>query len=350
MTSGRYRRGIAGIILGFGLVAIHEQARSQPWSRPSGHGSLRKSVAADGCPQVEPEQDVSPSTELRLVDMAKEPASAIGWVVDEAVEGIARCPNDEAAWYELVRGIEMKEELSSGRYEPAVVIGGRKLESLAEVTTEAVRRVPSSPRVALVDARARPEPGRVADLVARFPSFAPLRLALARAQLAAGNPEAAEETLMLFAGLKGLPGRTETLAAIKLARGDPSKALEVLADKPEVLSSSKTAGSEAYWSTGGIERERYETRYKAQLALHRPGAAVRPLLDAAEHRSKAARALLENPGPQLLEAIAAARRAGKLNAVDREYLKHREAGDRMHVQPKDHDEMMGRGNLEKGPP
>jgi hypothetical protein len=175
----------------------------------------------------------------------------------------------------------------------------------------------------LVDARARPEPGHVAALVARFPEFGPLRVTLANAQLESGDADAAAKTIAAIKDLKLVYGAGETLAAIQLAKGDPAGALKTLASKrlwytyPE----ETVAGSEADGRMGRLPRQRAEVAYQAQLALHRPAAALRPLLDAAERGSKAAQEILKKPDPPLAKAIAAARRSGKLDAVDRDYLR-----------------------------
>ena len=245
------------------------------------------------------------------------------WIIRDAVERLQGCPTDEASWYELIRAVEMLKEGAdfSGRYELSVVISGRKLASLADAADEAVRQVPDSPRIALVDARVRAEPQHAANLLAHFPEFAPLRLALARAQLESGNTEAALETLANIKDIKSLPGTAGTLAAIKLAKGNPVGALQTLASTDIISECVKVAGYEAYERTGGIDRERSEIRYQAQLALHRPAAALRSLLDAAEMGSEKARAILQKPDSALAKAIAAAKRTGKLNAMDLDYLR-----------------------------
>jgi hypothetical protein len=84
---------------------------------------------------------------------------------------------------------------------------------------------------------------------------------------------------------------------------------------------TKTAGSEAYERTSHIPRERAEVSFRAQPQLRYPGAALRHLLDAAALGSQEAQAILEKPGPDLAKAIAAARRSGKLSAIDRSYLR-----------------------------
>ena len=259
-------------------------------------------------------QQTEPSRGLQHSEAVMEPNSRISGVVRLAAERLQRCPNEEEVWYERIRGEEMLWDYFPG-------MDDRPLGDLAEITAEAVRRVPDSPRIALVDARVRPEPGHVAALVARFPDFLPLRLALAQAQLASGDVDAAAETMATLKDPKSLPGAVGTLAAIRLAKGDPAGALKALVSRDEDSLSVKTAGSEAYERVCCIDRQRAEVAYQAHLALHHPAAALRPLLDAAERGSKAAKALLKKPSPELAKAIAAARRSGKLRAIDREYLK-----------------------------
>jgi hypothetical protein len=266
------------------------------------------------CLEAGAAQRTERSDELQEAEAVKEPNSRISWAAGLAKERLERCPNEEEAWYERIRGAEMLWDYFPG-------MDDRPLGRLAEFTAEAVRRVPDSPRIALVDARVRPEPGHVAALVARFPDFVPLRLALAQAQLAAGNVDAAAETMATLKDPKSLPGAVGTLAAIRLAKGDPAGALKALASRDAPSFDVKTAGSEAHERICCIDRQRAEIAYQAQLALHRPAAALRPLLDAAERGSKAAKALLKKPSPELAKAIAAARRSGKLSAIDREYLK-----------------------------
>lgn len=253
------------------------------------------------------------SAELSSVSATKEPRGTLHQVVLESGDLVKRCPKNERLWYQLIRGTEMLLEYSLASGQPFMT-------SLAKLTAEAVRRVPDSPRIALVDARARPEPAHVAALVARFPDFAPLRVELARAQLGSGDADAAAATMAALKNAKSVSGAVETLAAIRLAKGDPTGALKALASEAVW----DTVGSEADWWIGRLRRQRAEVAYQAQLALHRPAAAVRPLLDAAERGSKPAQALLKTPDPELAKAIAAARRRGKLTAIDREFLKKSE--------------------------
>lgn len=262
------------------------------------------------CPDVGQAEATEPSAELDMVSAVKEPRGTLHQLVLEADDMLKRCPNNERLLYELIRGNEMLLEHSLASGQPFMT-------SLAKLTAEAVRRIPDSPRIALVDARARPEPGHVAALVARFPEFAPLRVALARAQLDSGDVDAAAATMAALKNVKSVSGAVETLAAIRLAKGDPAGALKTLASE----SISNSVGSESDWWIGRLRRQRAEVAYQAKLALHHPAAALRPLLDAAESGSKAAQALLKKPDPQLAKAIVAARRAGKLTPFDREYLR-----------------------------
>lgn len=268
------------------------------------------------CPDAGPAQQTQASNELDQVDAVKEPDCTLKEIEDEADERLKRCPGDEEALYELIRAEEMLLDYSASTDEGS-------LRSQAKMTAEAVHQFSDSPRIALVDARARPEPGHVAALVARFPEFSPLRVALANAQLAAGDPDAAAETIAAIKDLKLVYGAGETLAAIQLAKGDPARALKTLANKRLWYSypEEADAGHEADGRMGRLLRQQAEIAYQAQLALHRPAAALRPLLDAAERGSKAAKSLLKKPSPELAKAIAAARRSGKLSVFDREYLK-----------------------------
>lgn len=272
------------------------------------------------CPEAAFGQNTAASDVLQMIDAEKEPSSALAQIIRDAVERLQSCPADEASWYELIRGAEMREEKSSGKFEFSVIIAGRRLASLADATAEAVHQVPDSPRIALIDARVRAEPQHAATMLARFPEFAPLRLALAHAQLESGNAEAALEALAKIKDVKALPGAIGTLAAAKLAKGDPMGALKVLFIQDRSSLSAKVAGCEAYERTGLIDRERAEVSYQAQLALHHPAAALRPLLDAAELGSIKAQALLKRPDRALAKVIAVARKAGNLNAIDQDYL------------------------------
>ena len=263
------------------------------------------------CPDAEQGEATEPSSELNLVSAVEEPRGTLHQSVRETEDMLKRCPDNERLWYELVRGNEMLLEHSLASGQPFMT-------SLAALTAEAVRRIPDSPRIALVDARARPEPGHVAALVARFPEFAPLRVVLARAQLDSGDVDAAAETLAAVKNAKSVSGAVEILAAIKLAKGDPAGALKTLANRPV----NNSVGSESDWWVGRLRRQRAEVAYQAHLALHHPAAALRPLLDAAERGSKSAEALLKKPSPEVAKALAAARRSGKLDAIDREYLKN----------------------------
>jgi hypothetical protein len=248
--------------------------------------------------------------------MAKEPDCALKQIKRDADERLKRCPDDEEAQYERIRAEEMLLDYP-------VSSDGRSLQSLGKLTAEAVHQFPNSPRIALVDARARPEPAHVANLVARFPEFVPLRVALANAQLAAGNADAAAATVAAIQDIRSAYGAGEVLAAVQLAKGDPAGALKALANKRlwYAYPDTETAGREADGRIGRLSRQRAEIAYQAQLALHHPAAALEPLIEAAERGSKAARALLKSPDPPLAKAIAAALRRGKLSASDRDYLK-----------------------------
>jgi len=301
--TGYCRRSLMTAFLALATMSIHREANA-----------LR--LPASTCPDAGLAQQTEASDELNSVDGVKEPDCTLKQIENEDDERLKRCPDDEEAQYELIRAGEMLLDYSASTDEVS-------LRSLSKWTAEAVRRFPDSPRIALVDSRARPEPGHVASLVARFPEFAPLRVALANTQLAAGDADAAAETLAVIKDLKMVYGAGETLAAIQLAKGDPAGALKTLANKrlwyayPE----QAAAGHEADGRMGRRSRQRAEIAYQAQLALHRPATALRSILDAAWAGSKAAKALLRNPSPELAKAIAVARRSGKLSAMDREYLK-----------------------------
>jgi hypothetical protein len=270
-------------------------------------------LPSSGCPDggIVPSPESS-DNDLSIVQFVKEPSIMLHGIVSDAEADLKRCPRDESAWYELVRGEEMLSDYSFGTK-------GRSKESLARLTAEAVRQIPDSPRIALIDARARPEPRHVADLVVRFPKFAPLQVALANAQLNSGDVDVAAETMRNLKDIASVPGGIETLAAIQLTKGDASAALKTLASKEHWV--VDPAGAESELRIGRIFRQHSEIAYQAHLALHHPAAAVQPLLHAAEYGSTAAKELLKNPPPELAKAIAAARRAGKLNAKEREYLK-----------------------------
>jgi hypothetical protein len=297
------RRSLVVACLLLAAMSIHREANA-----------LR--LPTGTCPDAGLVQQTQASNELDQVDAVKEPDCTLKEIRNEADERLKRCPGDEEAQYELIRAKEMLLDYSASADEGS-------LQSLAKWTAEAVHRFPHSPRIALVDARARPEPGHVAALVARFPEFAPLRVALANAQLAAGDADAAAETIAAIKDLKLVYGAGETLAAIQLAKGAPTGALKTLANKRlwYVYPEEAAAGSEADGRMGRLSRQQAEIAYQAQLALHHPAAALRSLFDAAERGSKAAQALLKKPSPELAKAIAAARRSGKLSAIDREYLK-----------------------------
>jgi hypothetical protein len=273
------------------------------------------------CPDAKPGQETAPADALQTVDAVKEPLSALAQIIRDAAESLQKCSNDEASWYELIRAAEMRTEISAAWRFPVTEIDGKKLGTLADATAEAVRRVPESPRIALIDSRIRPDPARSAALAARFPGFMPLRLSLAQAQLHAGQVDQAAKSLEIIKDLKAVPGAIGTLAAIRLALGDPNAALAVLAQSDTSSMMTTTAGSEAYERTSRLARERAEISFRAQLQLHHPGAALRYLLDAAALGSREAREILGKPDPALAKAIAAARRSGNLSAADQSYLK-----------------------------
>lgn len=89
------------------------------------------------------------------------------------------------------------------------------------------------------------------------------------------------ETLTSMKDIGTFPATSRILTAIKQAQGDPSEALKELSGMPIYGLSIKLAGYEADERTGGIDRERAEITCKAQMALHRPAAALRFLIDAA---------------------------------------------------------------------
>jgi hypothetical protein len=276
--------------------------------------------APGACHEATPGQMTAPSDALQMVEAVKEPLSALAQIIREAAERLQGCPTDEASWYELIRAAEMRTEISPAWQFPPCTVSGKKLSSLAEAAAEAIRRVPESPRIALIDIRAWPDTARAAAFTAHFPGFEPLRLALAQAQLKAGNANEAAKSLESIHGLKAIPGAIGTLAAIRLAQGNPKAALTALTNSDTSSLMTRTAGSEAYERTPRIPRERAEIGFRAQLQLHHHGAALRPLLDAAALGSQQAQTILKKPDPDLAKAIAAARRSGNLNAIDQSYL------------------------------
>jgi len=256
-----------------------------------------------------------------MIDSVKEPASGLGLELMEGERALTSCPRNEEIWYDLVRAWEMLEELRPRPHPRSLQVGDHMLTSLAEATAEATRVVPTSPRIALIDARARPDLPRVAEVAARFPGFAPLGLALAQAELAASAPARAAEVFARTKGIKAVPGSAATLARIELALHDPRAALAALATKDAPSDEVKTAGSEAYERCGAIPRQRAFVRYQIELALGHPAPAVRALLDAAVLGSSEAEGLLTTLPPALAKALADARRKGKLTRFDKDLLR-----------------------------
>ena len=310
-------------LIAAGLAVVLSLSPKEVLSKSLGQSPPRATPdrTQGSCPEAGPGQMTAPADALQMVEPVKEPSSALAQIIRDAGEMLQRCPNDEASWYELIRAAEMRTEISSEWQFPSIEVAGLKLGSLAEAAAEAARRVPESPRIALIDIRARPDTARAAAFAARFSGFEPLRLALAQAQLKAGNANGAAKSLESIHDLKAIPGALGTLAAVKLAQGNPKAALTALAAGDTSSLMARTAGSEACERTPRIPRQRAEISFRAHLQLDRPGAALRPLLDAAELGSEEARAILIKPDPDLARAITAARRSGKLSAIDQSYLR-----------------------------
>jgi hypothetical protein len=313
---------VAAAVLSAGGGSQPPSRQRQPWLGGLDFAACAMSVA-QAAPS--PAQATVAQPEILLAHLgssveAKDFPGAIRMVFREALQTLNRGGGIEEAWYVAARSAELARELGIGETLFPATIQGRSFRTLAELTGMAVAQAPSSARIATVDVWATLDVGKAAKAIKRFPKHLPLRVALARAQLAAEDAAGSLQTLLDVPHLETIPRGMTVLSAARLANGDPRGALAALKVR-EPTPAFLDFESELDARSRALRRERLETLYRAQLALNRPREAIRPLLDAAEMGSAEARRMLKEMEPRLEEAFRAAAKKGTLTEFDRQFLR-----------------------------
>jgi hypothetical protein len=212
-----------------------------------------------------------------------DPRAAVAEAVAAAEAEVRSGSSDEDAWYALLRGREMLGEIGPVR------AGALQCRSLQEAAELLCGRFDRSPRLAAV--RARLDGGLPAARAALSvnPGYAPAQVALGRALLREGRPQAALALLEDVREPERVQGGAVALARARLEAGDPGRALIAAARE---TNAPGLVGLEPAIHEPLVVREIEEVRGLARLALGAIDAGARSLLRAASAGSESARRAL----------------------------------------------------------
>jgi hypothetical protein len=212
-----------------------------------------------------------------------DPRAAVADASDAAVDVLRRDQGDEAAWYALLRGREMLGD-------PGPVLAGpERHDSLLEAADAVSRRLDWSARLAAVHARLDGGTAAARSALLVNPSYAAAQVALGRALLREGQPQAARVLLEEVREPERVQGGAAALARARLETGEPGKALIAAARE---TNAPGLCGLEPAIHDPALVNELDEIRGLARLALGATDAGVRSLLRAAAAGSAGARKAL----------------------------------------------------------
>ena len=212
-----------------------------------------------------------------------DPRAAVADAVAAAAEALRHDQGDEAAWYALLRGREML-----GDHGP-VSAGPEQHRSLVEAVEAVSRRLDWSARLAAVHARLDGSAASARSALQVNPGYPPAQVALGRALLREGLPQAARSLLEDVREPERVQGGAAALARARLETGDPGKALIAAARE---TNAPGLCGLEPAIHDPTLVSELDEIRGLARLALGATDAGVRSLLRAAAAGSAGARKAL----------------------------------------------------------
>jgi hypothetical protein len=218
---------------------------------------------------------------------ADDPHAAVRRVVAAAAAVLEAAPGEEPASYALLRGLEMLGDVGPLR------AGGVRYPSLCDAAEALARQLPGSPRLATL--RARVDGGATAGraALALNPAYAPAQVALGRALLRAGSPQAARALLEAVEQPERIQGGAVALARARVETGEPEKALLAAARE---TNAPGLAAMEPSIHDPAVAHEVDEVRGLARLALGAVDAGARSLLRAASHSAAARSALVARAG------------------------------------------------------
>ncbi len=261
-------------------------ARAAGASGASGSEAVPAGPAAPTTPPPRAERAGSGETALRALWTAwfsVDPRGAVAEAVAGAGQALRRDQGDEAAWYALLRGREMLAD--HGRS----TAGSEYHPTLVDAAEAVSRRLDWSARVAVVHARLEGSAALARSALLVNPSYPPAQVALGRALLREGLPQAARSLLEEVREPERVQGGAAALARARLETGDPGKALIAAARE---TNAPGLCGLEPSIHDLALVGELDEIRGLARLALGAVDAGVRALLRAAAGGSAGARRAL----------------------------------------------------------
>jgi hypothetical protein len=220
---------------------------------------------------------------LRIAFCAPDPRAATRQAVFAAGTALAAGPDEESAWYALLRGLEMLNDAG-----PVRIIGARHA-SLLDAAEVQAHRFQGSPRLATL--RARLAGGAAAARAALIvnPAYGPAQVALGRALLREGSRAAARALLEGVEQPERIQGGAVALARARVETNDPGQALLAAARE---TNAPGLAAMEPSIIDAAIDREVHEIGGLARLALGAFDEGARSLLRAASGSVDARRALV----------------------------------------------------------
>jgi hypothetical protein len=220
-----------------------------------------------------------------------------------AANALPSCQQDETLWYVLMRA----SELGFGMF--PIQVGSTELNGFDDALHAAVKQFPRSPRLATIFARHAGTVKASRRAVDLDPAYTPARVALAAAQLSAGDAKAAVTTLVMLKDRNRIIGANLLLGRARLADGDPEGAIEAarLESQADVLHT---------WEPGAAPRDDSKPQTDelvgmAHLAAGRYSVACRHLLAAAAEGSESARGTLKTD-PKLRDTLTELIKSGRL--------------------------------------
>jgi tetratricopeptide (TPR) repeat protein len=241
------------------------------------------------CPQLAEHYEAN----LYLAVSMKIPEGRLKQIREEITSDRKLLPECEGLAYLQVRTEEMLAEIQK-----TVPDDQRKSQ-----LTETLARFPKSAKIATVVARSLGTVDAARQAVDLDPSYAPARVALAKALLKHGNPKEALAVMEAATGIEYLPDGYLTLALVRSANGDENGAIR--AAKQE-LKGRKGPCIEPGFDEFNEMAQADELLGLTYLKQKRYSLAAPHLLAAAPYSEKA-KALVDHPDPPLRKALAKAR-------------------------------------------
>lgn len=233
---------------------------------------------------------------MRMLEMAqfqKEPEGSVRTVFEGATKAAPLCPHDELVAYLRLRGAELGKGALVGALDPSA------REQLRRDADEAAVQFPGSARILTIDARASGTVSAARRAVDEDGAYAPAKVALAAALVAAGDAQTAVKLLGTTPKLDATSDGFTVLARARLAVHDLRGAIRATRS---VFTGRQMELIEPDAGNRWPVVEAHEIAGLAALELRRYDDAARHLL-AADFGSAKVHDLLDDPPPPLRRAL-----------------------------------------------